>query len=149
VKNKQNIASKKTITINELEYENFLKLQEKNQSLEQEIKYLKHQIGELKRAIFGSKSERFIPSDDNQLKLGLAFAEEDVKEPEIEQVTYSRKKTKKEKKAPVRVALPAHLHREEEIIEPEDKQDTDRKIGEVITEILEYLSCYRTERFIE
>ncbi|RED91084.1 IS66 family transposase, partial [Marinoscillum furvescens] len=36
------------------------------------------------------------------------------------------------------MVLPAHLPREEEVLEPEDKQDNAEKLGEAITEILEY-----------
>ena len=45
---------------------------------------------------------------------------------------------KKDKKNPVRMVLPAFLPREEEIIEPKNLPKKARKIGETITEVLEY-----------
>lgn len=78
---------------------------------------LELQLAELKRLIFGSKSERFVPNTD-ALQLGL-FVEEVSKQKEIaqQQVSYNRSKTKK---LPVRLPLAPHLPRIEEIIEPQD-----------------------------
>jgi len=102
-----------------------------------EYEYLKQQLADLKRMIFGSKSERFVASDDSQLSL-FDRKEEQVPGPEKIEVSYQKTKPNKEKKSPIRVALPAHLPRVEEIIEPDDIDENDRKIGEEITEILEY-----------
>ncbi|REE05487.1 IS66 family transposase [Marinoscillum furvescens] len=49
-------------------------------------------------------------------------------EPEAEQQTISYTKEKKAKKKPIRMVLPAHLPREEEVLEPEDKQDNAEKL---------------------
>jgi transposase len=94
------------------------------------------QLAELKRLIFGSKSERFIGSETTQLGL---FADQKVSEviPQTEQLSYSRAKTKT-KQIPVRALLPAHLARVEETIEPDNLGQGVIKIGEQITEILEY-----------
>lgn len=103
-----------------------------------EHEYLKQQLAELRRMIFGSKSERFVSSGDtSQLSL---FAEEAAVHPEGEtqEVAYTRQKPKKEKKTPVRMVLPSHLPRVEETIEPDHKEEGSRKIGEEITELLEY-----------
>lgn len=99
-------------------------------------KQLAFQLAELKRLIFGSKSERFIALDATQLGL---FTEQAVEEntTESQQISYSRE-TKKEKKHPVRLPLASHLPRIEEIIEPEDLVQGSVKIGEEITELLEY-----------
>lgn len=102
-----------------------------------ENEYLKQQLADLKRMIFGSKSERFVASDDSQLSL-FDIKEGQAPEPEKTEVSYQRKKQTKEKKNPIRVALPAHLPRVEEVIEPDGIGENDRKIGEEITEILEY-----------
>lgn len=115
-----------------------LSFKEKYEKSRQENLVLKEQIAELRRLIFGSKSERFIPSQSDEHQLGL-FAEDTQQEvtAEKEQITYSRAKSK-EKQIPVRALLPSHLPRIEEIIEP-TALDTDAvKIGEQITEILEY-----------
>lgn len=102
-----------------------------------ENEYLKQQLSELKRMIFGSKSERFVPTDDSQLSL-FGFEQEAEKETETEQISYTREKAKKEKKNAVRAKIPAHLPRIEETIEPEGIEEGSKKIGEEITEILEY-----------
>ncbi|MFT5156113.1 MAG: transposase [Bacteroidia bacterium] len=103
--------------------------------LKSENAYLKHQLAELKRLIYGAKSERFILDSKDQLHL---FDQQPTEQdPKTEQITYERNKAKKEN-PPVRTALPAHLPRVEEIIEPENLSDNAKKIGEEITEILEY-----------
>jgi len=48
---------------------------------------------------------------------------------ETEELSYSRKKKKKEHQVPVRAVLHWHLPRIEEIIEPANRQKDDRKIG--------------------
>ena len=79
--------------------------------------FLEHELGNLKRIIFGSKSERFISSDPGQLGL---FGQDQVRqtEPVKEIITYERNKPAESKQKPVRLALPAHLPRVEEVIEP-------------------------------
>lgn len=102
----------------------------------QELLLIKEELAQLKRLIFGKKNERFIPSDDSQASL---FAAEGAVEPEPEQQTITYTKEKKSgKKQPIRLALPAHLPREEQVLEPESKQQDAIKIGESVTEILEY-----------
>jgi hypothetical protein len=89
--------------------------------------------------IYGSKSERFIPTDDAQLSLfgdvALTVVDADA---ETQEITYIREKQTKEKQQPVRTAIPSHLPRVEEVIEPKDIEEGAKKIGEEITEILEY-----------
>ncbi len=98
---------------------------------------LKRQLAELKRMIFGSKSERFIPGDKAQ----LALFEESIKQidEQVEKytVTYQRDKKKKEKEKPVRTVIPAHYPRVEEVIYPENLDPSWVKIGEEVTELLE------------
>ena len=110
---------------------------EKYEKLLSENEYLKQQLSELKRLIFGSKSERFIPSDESQLHL-FDSPEQAVPEKETEEISYTREKPKKESKQAIRTKLPAHLPRVEEVIEPTDIEEGSKKIGEEITEILEY-----------
>ncbi|MGH1386723.1 IS66 family transposase [Kordia sp.] len=100
-----------------------------------EYEQLKRELAELKRLIFGSKSERFVPNTD-ALQLGL-FVQEASEQKEVaqQQISYNRSKTKKH---PVRLPLASHLPRIEEIIEPEDIVKGSIKIGEEITELLEY-----------
>lgn len=99
---------------------------------------LKQQLAELKRMIFGSKSERFVSNEEQGASQLSIFGEGDVPVPKVEteEVTYQRTKKEKKKK-PVRMKIPAHLPRVTEIIEPKDKEEGSQKIGEEITEILE------------
>lgn len=97
---------------------------------------LKQQLAELRRLIFGSKSERFVPIPEEQLSLFATSQEKEV--PETQELTYSREKKKQAKQQPVRTVLPAHLPRVQEIIEPEVLPEGSKKIGEEITEQLEY-----------
>ncbi|WP_154856408.1 IS66 family transposase [Cyclobacterium xiamenense] len=103
--------------------------------LKQKNAYLEAELAALKRMVFGSKQERFIPGDNGQLTLGLHPETMELEEEEPIQVNYSRKK--KKRKA-VRLELPAHLPRQSETIEPEGLDSGAKKIGESITEILEY-----------
>jgi hypothetical protein len=105
---------------------------------EAEIMYLKQELAQLKRMIFGSKSQRHIGTDPSQLNLGLDEGTIEQPEKETEQITYTRNKTDNKKGSAIRLALPSHLHREVHIIEPEEDITGARKIGEVETEILEY-----------
>ena len=100
--------------------------------------YLQHEYDTLKRMVFGAKSERFVPTDSSQLPLfGIPAAEKP--EPEKETITYSRNKSSNsEKNQPVRLALPADLPRVEQVIEPNEDLTGAKKIGEVISEYLEY-----------
>ena len=112
-----------TVKISKKEYESLL--------------LLKEELAQLKRLIFGKKNERFIPSDDSQTSLFSQGTQENAPASEQQTITYTKEKPKG-KKQPVRLVLPAHLPREEEIIEPADKQEEAKKIGESVTEILEY-----------
>ena len=99
---------------------------------------LKFQFSELQRMIFGSKSERFIPVADGQIDLFTGTALSDQIEADKQEINYTRTVAKKEKKKPVRVVIPSHLVRKEEIIEPEEIEIGSKRIGEQVTEILEY-----------
>jgi transposase len=119
-----------TITISKAEHQQLL-------SYKSEVSILKHQLAELQRMIYGQKRERFVSPDPNQGVL-FDFPSEEGPEKQTEKITYTRTKPKKEKKQPLRAELPPHLPRKEEIIEPENLPENAQKIGESITEILEY-----------
>lgn len=109
-----------------------MSLQEKHQLTKEELDWLKRQL-------FGRKSERFIGMDPGQLTLELEGLVETMLQEEREQISYTRKKTTQEEKpGHGRMPIPAHLRREEIIIEPEDLPDGSKKIGEEITEVMEY-----------
>lgn len=123
------MTNAETVTITKAEYLELLEI--KNT-----VSVLKYELAELKRMIYGAKSERFIPVDPKQGVLFDIPAEEPVESEKVE-ITYTRKK-KEEKKQALRLELPAHLPRVEEIIEPENLPHDAKKIGETITEILEF-----------
>jgi len=112
-------------------------LAEENSILRQENAFLKEELAQLKRLIFGSKKERFIASDTAQTSL-FETSDQEEAETEVEEVSYTREKSKKQGKAK-RLLLPSHLLRKEEIIEPEGLDKTNSiSLGEKVTEILEY-----------
>lgn len=115
-----------------------------NQQLKAEIAFLKNELAQLRRMIFGAKSERFVPSvSASQLGLGLEIdLEEPAVQTQIETQIIERKKTIvsiPEKQKPVRTTLPEHLPREVIVIEPKVDTEGLRKIGEEVTEVLEYI----------
>jgi transposase len=125
------MSSEDTIIISQSEYKEFLELKARNS-------YLEHQLAQLRRLIFGSKRERFIPTDTGEGTGSLFdFQEEKPAEKPVEQITYTRSKSEA-KKHPLRLELPAHLERRSEVIEPKNLPKDAEKIGEVITEVLEY-----------
>jgi len=124
------MESAETVTITRAEYEQLI-------AAKSEVTYLKFQLAELKRLIFGAKSERFVPPDPNQPTLFEVPAAEAV-ETTQETITYTRNKPPQEKKHPLRMELPSHLERREEVIEPVDIPEDAKKIGEAVTEVLEY-----------
>ncbi len=113
-------------------------LQEQNQKLSNEVERLKEELAQLKRLIFGAKSERFIPQSPPE-QLSLAFdGKEEAAVPTVkETITYTRNKPSK--KQPKRQPLPPNLPRIDVIIEPEEDVTGWKKIGEEITEELDYV----------
>jgi transposase len=132
------MTSEQTITISKQEYQQFLEQKSVLLELQTENEWLKHQLEELKRLIYGSKRERFISPDPLQASL-FDLPESPSLESRKEEITYTRVKPEpSDKKHPLRAELPAHLPRRDEVIEPEDIPEGARRIGEAITEILEY-----------
>jgi transposase len=113
---------------------------EKYEEATLQIVQLKHELGQLKRLIFGSKHERFIPlNSPEQLSLGFNIDTVQTPLPE-ETIQYTRKKTDStdnSKSTKARMILPANLPREDVIIEPNEDVTGWKKIGEEITEELE------------
>lgn len=119
-------------------------LREKIINFEDKIKQLTDQLAWLRRKFWKPSSEKYIPADPAQRKLDfdgldiLPEEEDAVKASATEIITYERKKPEHEKKQPVRLPLPDHLRREEEVIEPEGIDENWVRIGEEITEQLEH-----------
>ena len=108
------------------------------QQLLLEIAFLKEENAKLRKMIFGQKRERFIPVDTNQLSLDFGDqVKVDVKEETID-VSYKRRKSTKKITPHGRQSLPSHLPRKDVILEPEVDVSGLKKIGEEITEELEY-----------
>ncbi len=118
------------------------KLADENQKLQNEILFLKEELAQLKRLIYGSKSERYVKEAPDAHQ-GSLFDNDQIekKQPEetIEEIKYKRTKPVKEKSRPLRAEIPSHLPREKQIIEPEGKDETAKKIGEEVSERLEYV----------
>lgn len=131
--------SKEGVFFTHQEFEKIQQILNSYKEREAELLYLKQELAQLKRMIFGSKSERFTGNDPSQLSLGLDIEQTEAPEIVTEDISYTRKKPKAEtKNSPIRLPLPSHLHREEILIEPQEDISGAKRIGEVVTEILEY-----------
>lgn len=107
-----------------------------------ELVSTKTELAQLRKLIYGSKSERFVAEQPaNQAKLELEV-EPLPEEPTVkEKITYERKKNKTQNKVHTgRTPIPAHIERRTEVIEPEMDLTDYNKIGEEVTEVLEYES---------
>lgn len=118
------------ITITREEYEKFL-------ANDAKVAYLQLELEKLKRMIYGTKSERFIPSDPSQISMDLGLSAPAPVESKTEEITYTRQKTDKAK-GHARMEISASIPRETIVIEPAEDVTGAKKIGEVITEVLEY-----------
>lgn len=115
-----------------------------------QIKYeaVMYDLAQLKKMVFGSKSERFIPTDDSKvnLQLSLGLNAETIAQCKITDVTkFTVTRTKTEvipnpaKAHPGRMKLPDHLRRDIVILQPEVDVRGLKKIGDEITEVLDYI----------
>ena len=113
------------------------------QEKDDKIKQLTDQLAWYRRKFWKASSEKYIPQDPNQRKIdfdGLDILPQEkgiIEEAEKEIISYERKRPEKMGK-PVRLALPDHLRRETEIIEPEGIDENWVRIGQEVTEILEH-----------
>jgi transposase len=116
------------------------KLESVNTKLEQEVAILKFRIEQFERAMYGSKKERFIASENpEQLTIPFEIDEQEVAEAVEsvkEQITYEREKSAKKHQG--RMALPSHLPVNEIVLEPTENVEGMKCIGQEITDELEY-----------
>jgi len=109
------------------------------EQMQQTIFLLQQELANLKRMLFGRKSERYIGEDLSQLSLDLELTNEEEKPVAKENISYTRNKADNNgKKGHSREPIPGFIPRREEIIEPEESLDGAQKIGEAITEVMEY-----------
>jgi len=121
---------------------------EEYEKLRHDNLYLHQELEKLKRMIFGAKSERFVPSDSAQLSMDLGQAIPASAATQTEEITYTRQKTDKAK-GHARMEISASIPRETVVIEPAEDVSGAKKIGEVITEVLDYIPGKLTvKRFV-
>ena len=109
-----------------------------------EIEHLKLLIAKLKRMQFGRSSER-LDQEIEQYELRL----EELQSAQAQQAAVAKPKTE-EKSKPVRRPLPDHLSREQVLHQPKctcpDCGAAMRKIGEDVSEVLEYVPARFTQQ---
>jgi transposase len=106
--------------------------------MEAQVSLLKFQLEQLKRMIFGAKSERFIPNQTpEQLNLFGEIPSVEIVEEKKTIAEHTRTKTPAKKK-PARLVLPEHLKRVEQIIEPDIDLTNMVRIGQETTKVLVY-----------
>lgn len=108
------------------------------------ITLLEQQLAQVLKIVYGSKQERFVPTDPRlatQLELGVvAETVAAVKITDAKKISYTKvtTQTTTAKLHPGRNPLPEHLERREQIILPTEDVSQLKKIGEEVTEELEY-----------
>lgn len=108
---------------------------------------LKHELDQLKRMIYGSRSERIIAHEPNPAQLSLSMQAEQIQATSVtaaQKITYTRKGTQEVKPDvhPVRSKLPDHLPRVEVRLEPGDKPEGAVWIKDEQTEELDFMPGY-------
>ncbi|QZE15253.1 transposase [Halosquirtibacter laminarini] len=104
--------------------------------LKQEVETLKAQIAYLQRRIFGSTKETY--KDPNQLELALEVEEKNLEDLQISSPEEEVIEVVKKKKKAKRKSIPSHLPRQVEVIEPDDVPEGVTRIGEEISERIEF-----------
>ena len=122
--------------------EKISKLSTENLQIQRENERLKFENANLRRLIFSSKTERFVANAiaGNQGSLFAENTEEEKEQSATEKISYERKKAQPSRgNHNGRNQIPDHLPTREVIIEPEEDITGMKKIGEEITETLEYI----------
>ena len=103
------------------------------------VEKLKQELTTLRRMIYGQKSERFVPVDADQIVIpGLELPGRKAAKTQTIP-SYKRKRREEVKVTPHgRTPLPSHLPRVEVVIEPEQDVTGWKRMGEEVTETLEY-----------
>ena len=108
------------------------------------ITKLESELAQLRKMIFGSRQERFVPlpSDHPQLSLGIEPEPVATSVVTNQKISYTRTNVAVDQQPllhPGRMKLPESLRREEIIIEPAGDLNGCKVMGEEVTEVLEYL----------
>ena len=119
----------------------------KIEQAELKIASLSFELNKLRKLIYGSKHERFVPADNQDgAQLVLDLDAETIAACKITdgtKVSYIRTKTEvtenKPKLHPGRTKLPEHLRREIILLQPDTDTTGLKKIGDEITEVLDYI----------
>jgi transposase len=117
--------------------------------LREQVAAVTFELNQLRQMVFGSRRERFIPAPGitkAELQLALDLDAETIAECRISSATrveYIRTRVEvtanKPKAHPGRTKLPGHLRRETVILKPDEDVSGLKKIGEDVTEILDYI----------
>ncbi|HVW58401.1 MAG TPA: IS66 family transposase [Puia sp.] len=114
------------------------KLEAQNKLLLEQVTLLTYELRDMKRLLFGRKSEGFIPQAPSE-QLNLAELMQEAALPSIvRQEVKVVKKQPSEVKPTGRHALPAHLPKVDIVLEPIADTTGLEKIGEEVTEQLDY-----------
>lgn len=116
----------------QLTYEELIKI---NEELRREIAQLKFDLEQLRKAVYGSKSERFTTELPGQSNL---FDDQPMEASDLEaEVEVVTQKKKRKGQQPVREKISESLRREEIVINPDVDTSNMERIGEQISEKLE------------
>jgi len=112
-----------------------------NKALKAENEQLKFQLVQIKKLIYGSKSERYIDNQPAAQQLNLFnIPQVEQQQPANQTTSYKyKKKSKKRKAHPGRYPFPDHLEVVEKIIEPDVDTSHMTKIGKAISEHLDLI----------
>ena len=124
--------------IDEQKYQALL---DQNAALLEENTLLRVELANIKKLIFASKRERYLPQPDGQISL---FATTPVKEEQPKEKQQSKQARPKKKVAtPAHPkGFPAHLKRVEERLDVENLPEDAKEIGADVTELLAYQEGY-------
>ncbi len=109
-------------------------LQKENTELRNEINHLKEQLEWFKRQIFGKRSEKIIPRNENQLEFdGFGNLQKEEKEEKKTVSSHARRKPKRDGED--KITLPADLPVEEKVLDILEEEKVCPETGEPLVKI--------------